>query len=205
MKKCVIFCAAAFDTPAFPIDDALIIAADGGLKYVQALGLTADILLGDFDSLGYTPAGSRVFPVEKDDTDCMLAIRAGLDAGCREFIIYGGLDGRRPDHTVANYQALQFLADRGARGTLVGLEYMATVIKNGAISFPAGCEGTVSVFCMGADAEGVQIEGLYYPLQGGTLTAGFPLGVSNHFTGSESCISVEKGSLLILWQRQRPQ
>jgi len=34
------------------------------------------------------------------------------------------------------------------------------------------------------------------------LTAGFPLGVSNHFTGMPAKISVEKGSLLILWDRK---
>ena len=59
----------------------------------------------------------------------------------------------------------------------------------------------VSVFCMGKDAEGVTLEGLYYPLEKGTLTAGFPLGVSNHFTGKKATITVENGSVLVLWDR----
>jgi thiamine pyrophosphokinase len=58
------------------------------------------------------------------------------------------------------------------------------------------------VFCLGQDAEGVSLEGLYYPLENGTLTAGFPLGVSNHFTEQEARITVEKGSVLVLWDRE---
>ncbi len=202
MKKCVIFCAAGFRGLAEPLEDCLTIAADGGLAHMQALGLTPDIILGDFDSLGYAPAGAQVFPVEKDDTDAMLAVKKGLALGCRDFTIYGGLDGSRLDHTVANYQTLQYLADHGARGTLVGLEMMATVIRNAAIAFPADHRGSISVFCLGPDARGVDITGLHYTLAGGTLTAGFPLGVSNHFTGRESRVSVKDGSLLLLWQRQ---
>ena len=92
--------------------------------------------------------------------------------------------------------------DHGADGYLVGNSCIVTVLKDAVLSFPAGKEGTISVFCMGADAEGVTLEGLYYPLDRGRLTAGFPLGVSNHFTGKPARISVETGSLLILWDRK---
>ena len=70
------------------------------------------------------------------------------------------------------------------------------------IRFPASFEGIVSVFCMGADAEGVTIEGLQYSLENGTLSAGFPLGVSNHFIGKEAAITANNGSLLILYDRK---
>ncbi len=202
MGKCIIFCAAGFDALAEPLaEDDFVIAADGGLEHVKKLGITPDVVLGDFDSLGFTPEGANVFPVEKDDTDAMLAVRRGLSLGYREFVLYGSLDGPRLDHTVANFQTLQYLADRGAEGYLVGSSCLVTVVKEGSIRFPAGTAGTVSVFCLGSDAEGVTLEGLYYPLEKGTLTAGFPLGVSNHFTGKAAAISVESGSLLVLWDR----
>ena len=202
MGKCIIFCAAGFDAPVEPIEqDDFIIAADGGVVHTEKLGITPNEILGDFDSLGYTPQGANVFPVEKDDTDAMLAVRRGLSLGYREFVLYGSLDGPRLDHTVANFQTLQYLADRGAAGYLVGSSCLVTVVKEGSIRFPAGTAGTVSVFCLGSDAEGVTLEGLYYPLEKGTLTAGFPLGVSNHFTGKAAAISVESGSLLVLWDR----
>ena len=203
MKNCVIFCAAGFTGLAAPVGkEDLVIAADGGLKHTQSLGMTPHVILGDFDSLGFVPEGANVFPVEKDDTDAMLAVRHGLAQGCETFFLYGSLDGPRLDHTIANFQTLQFLADRGAGGYLIGQDFMVTVVRNGSLFFPAGCSGTVSVFCLGADAGGVSIEGLHYRLEEGTLTAGFPLGVSNHFTGEAAQITVRDGSLLVLWDRK---
>ena len=200
MGKCLIFCAGGFDGLLEPIaPDDYVIAADGGLVHTQLLGIIPQMILGDFDSLGYVPEGSAVFPVEKDDTDAMLAVKKGLALGYGEFVLYGSVDGPRLDHTVANFQTLQYLADRGAAGMLVGKTQMITLVKNGKISFPAKTAGIISVFCMGADAHGVTVKGLKYTLNNGTLTAGFPLGVSNHFEGNEVTISVEKGSLLILW------
>ena len=202
MAKCIIFCAAEFDQLLAPIAPGdFVIAADGGLRHVERVGITPDVILGDFDSLGYTPDCAQVFPVEKDDTDAMLAVRLGLDRGFREFILYGSLDAPRLDHTVANFQTLQFLADRGARGCLVGKMSIVTVLKNGKISFPAHFRGNFSAFCMGADAQNVTIRGLHYPLESGTLTSGFPLGVSNHFTGKTATVSVQNGSLLLIWDR----
>ena len=203
MGNCVIFCAGEFDGLVQPIcENDLVIAADGGLVHTQKLGITPNRVLGDFDSLGYVPENAVVFPVEKDDTDAMLAVRMGLEAGCKQFFLYGSLDGPRLDHTVANFQTLQFLADRGAKGYLIGKTQIATVIKDGSQTFPAHMEGIVSVFCMGKDVSGVTLQNLKYTLQDGTLSAGFPLGVSNHFIGKESVISVKDGSLLVIFEKQ---
>ena len=203
MGKCLIFCAAGFDGLVEPIGEGdYVLAADGGLQHLEALHIAPQGILGDFDSLGYVPAGAEVFPVEKDDTDAMLAARKGLELGYREFLFYGSLDGKRLDHTVSNFQTLQFLADRGATGYLVGKDYLVTVIREETVEFHESAEGILSLFCLGPDAEGVTLENLHYPLKNGTLTSGFPLGVSNHFTGRRARITVEKGSLLALWDRR---
>ena len=203
MGKFVIFCAAEFDELLEPLGlEDYLLAADGGLRHLESLNLRPHGILGDFDSLGYTPEGAEVFPVEKDDTDAMLAARKGLGLGYREFLFYGALDGPRLDHTVANFQTLQFLEDQGATGYLVGRDYLVTVVKNERISFPAEAEGILSLFCLGADAKGVTIRGLHYELEDGTLTPGFPLGVSNHFTGKKATVEVKDGSVLALWDRK---
>ena len=202
MNTCIIFCAGGFEKLARPIDASdYLLAADGGLRHLQKLGLTPHGIIGDFDSLGYTPKGAQVFPVEKDDTDSMLAVRKGLELGYRRFEIYGALDGDRLDHTIANFQTLQFLADHGATAYLVGKDYLVTVIHEETLEFSARSEGILSLFCLGPDAEGVTLENLHYPLTNGKLISGFPLGVSNHFTGEEASITVENGSLLIIWDR----
>ncbi len=203
--SCVIFCAGRFGGLAEPIGPKdLVIAADGGLDHVKRLGIEPQVILGDFDSLGRTPVGDNVlrYPVEKDDTDSMLALREGLRRGYRRFLLYGALDGPRLDHTVANFQALAFLAERGAFGILAGVDTMAAVVKNEGLRFSEEAQGIVSVFCLGPDAEGVTIRNLQYPLEKGRLTAAFPLGVSNHFVGEPGEISVKHGSLLVLWPRQ---
>lgn len=201
MGKCLIFCAGGFSEPAQPIDrDDYILAADGGLTHLEKLGICPHGIIGDFDSLGYVPEGATVFPVEKDDTDSMLAVRKGLELGYREFILYGAMDGPRLDHTIANLQTLCFLAEHGATGYLVGLGYMSTAIREETILFPETAEGILSLFCFGSNAE-LTIHGTQYELEKGTLSAGFPLGVSNHFIGKTSDISVTEGTVLALFDR----
>lgn len=205
MRTCHIFCAGGFTgLLEQPLPQDLILAADGGLQHLEALGLPADGILGDFDSLGYVPTGPQVdrYPVEKDNTDSMLAIKVGLQQGCRRFLIYGALDGPRLDHTVANFQALSYLASHGAVGYLVGNTNIATVLSEGQLRFEPQAAGIISVFCQGGAARGVTLRGLQYPLEKAELTYDFPLGVSNHFLGQRAEISVEQGHLLILWDRE---
>ena len=203
MGRCVIFCAGGFDGLTAPLtENDYIIAADGGYVHAQALGLTPDCILGDFDSLGYVPQAAIQFPVEKDDTDAMLAVRHGLDLGYTQFLLYGSLEGPRLDHTVANFQTLQYLADHGAQGYLIGKHQVVTVLREGSMQFPTGCQGDISLFCMGEAARGIDLEGLHYCLTDGTLESGFPLGVSNHFTDAAAKVTVRQGSLLIIFDRQ---
>ena len=200
MNTCIIFCAGGFESLVQNIDSTdFLLAADGGLVHLEKMGLTPHGIIGDFDSLGYIPQGAQVFPVEKDDTDSMLAVRKGLELGYRRFVLYGALDGKRLDHTIANLQTLCYLAQQGAVGYLAGLSYMATTIKNEALTFSSEATGILSLFCMGADAEGVTLQGLKYTLDDGTLTSSFPLGVSNRFMGQSASIRVTDGTLLALY------
>lgn len=176
----------------------MVIAADGGWNVCKALGLDPDLLVGDFDSLGETPDFPRILrlPVEKDDTDMLRAVREGFLRGQREFHLLGGMGGRT-DHTIANLQTLAFIAKRGGRGWLYGSGEWFTAVENGAITLEKREKGTFSVFCLGGDASGVTIRGGQYALSDAVLTADFPLGVSNHFTGEDVIISVQQGCLLI--------
>lgn len=182
-----------------PQDGDYVIAADGGWNACRNAGIVPDLLLGDFDSLDTVPDFHTVerVPVEKDDTDMMLAIKRGLALGHRAFHLYGGMGGRRTDHTVANLQALLYLAARDARGWLYGDGEVYTAIRNGSVVLPAQERGILSVFCLGGDAAGVTIRGAQYELENAVLTADFPLGVSNHFVGKEIEVSVRSGSLLL--------
>lgn len=187
-------------SPAVLAEDAFVIAADGGLEKLKDLGVTPDLILGDFDSLGDRPTDENVltFPVEKDDTDTMLAVKEALSRGYQTLWISGGTGGRL-DHTVANLQTLLYAVNAGAEAYLISDTQTATVVTDGEISFSDTCRGKISVFSMGERAEGVTLIGLRYGADRISLTNAFPLGVSNAFIGESATVSVAKGSLLILW------
>lgn len=199
MKTCYVFCAGGFEKLAEPIGaEDYVLAADGGLVHLETLGIKPHGIIGDFDSLGYVPAGAQVFPVEKDDTDSMLAVRKGLELGYGRFVLYGTLDGPRLDHTLANLQTLCFLAEHGAVGYLVGLDYMATALQKETVCFPETAEGILSLFCFGKDAR-VTLRGLQYELEDGCLQSSFPLGVSNHFLKKPATVTVSGGCVVALY------
>lgn len=189
-----------------PEEGDLLLAADGGLTHLERRGLTPHLIVGDFDSLGRVPEGNNIIrhPVEKDDTDTMLAIKTGLERGYRDFLLYGCLGGRL-DHAYANLQALVFLARRGASGWLLGGGLAVTAIRNGRLDFAPEHEGVISVFCPDGEARGVTLTGLHYPLRDAVLTSAFPLGVSNRFTGEAASVSVEDGTLLVMWDIKEGQ
>jgi thiamine pyrophosphokinase len=201
LSQCYIFSAGEFyglQNRPKPTD--FVIAADGGYRYCEAENIMPNLLLGDFDSLKKLPEEIPIltFPAEKDDTDTMLAIKTGLELGYLEFHLHGCTGGRL-DHTLANFQALIYLAKKGARGFLYGATETYTAIENGGLTLPAKPNGVFSVFCFGSDATGVSIQGAKFPLRDATLTASFPLGVSNHFMEQPVRVQVRSGCLLIGW------
>ena len=179
-----------------------LIAADRGYDALRRAGIAPDLIMGDFDSLGYTPEGENVLPHSpiKDDTDLLLAIRWAMERGWRRFVIYGALGGKRLDQTVASFQTLRFLADHGAKGRLVGDGWNVTLLQNAALRFPPAASGWLSLFVSGDAARGVTLRGLKYELTDAALTCGMPLGVSNEFLGCEARIAVADGALFVLWQ-----
>ncbi len=206
MERCFIFAAGDFfglrERPA-PGD--LVIAADAGYRLCRRLGIDPALVLGDFDSMP-EPSGVPVqrVPVEKDDTDTMLAVKLGLERGCREFYLYGGTGGKRLDHTLANFQALLYLRRSGARGWLYGDDFCWTAVENETLTLRRQVDwGLVSVFPMAGEARGVDETGLQYPLENAALRPEVAVGVSNHFAADEAAVTVRDGALLVGWELPR--
>lgn len=202
--NCVLF--GAGQPPAFPPKISArdyVIAVDGGYHYTQSVGIKTDLLIGDFDSLNafYDSKDSGLavkrLPKEKDQTDMLAALQYGLESGFDCFHIYGGTGGRL-DHTLANIQCLVYLIDSGARGFLHDGNTVITAF-HGELHLPARQRGVISVFAIGGPAEGVCLRGLEYELEDARLTCGFPLGVSNAFTGNPALIKVSRGTLLVVY------
>ena len=187
--------------PCLPVPaGAYILCADSGLHLAERLSLAPDPVLGDFDSLGGVPENLPhiTVPVEKDDTDTMLAARVALEKGFRDIRIYGAFGGRL-DHTLANLQTLEFLRRAGADAVLVGTGNLAFLMQDGETRRIPRREGwTLSLFAWSEQCTDVSAAGVYYPLEHGTLTRSFPLGVSNHVTAEEAVITCGSGVLLVI-------
>ena len=199
MSKCYIVDAGEFYGSFTPRKGDLVIAADGGYDTLKKRGVRCELLIGDMDSISkVTPEVERLrFPSRKDETDTYLAYREGVARGYTDFELYGCVGGRE-DHTFANYSLLIYAKKRGHTVKLVGNGYETTAVFCETAKLCGRVGDYISVFAFGADAEGVTLHGLEYPLSGYTLTADFPLGVSNKFADKTATVSVKNGALLIM-------
>ena len=200
MPICYVVGASDFTPRGFaPVEGDLVIAADGGYRSLQAIGIKPDLLVGDMDSLQIRPTDVlvRVFPTEKDDTDLGLGIAEGLVRGYRDFALYGA-DGGRMDHHLANLQLLGGLSRQGVGARMVSGTYDVYALTDDTLWLPAREQGTVvSVFCHGAQAVGVTLTGLKYPLNEALLTCDRPLGVSNEYGSAQASVTIAHGTLLV--------
>ncbi len=191
-----------FDRDRFrPDPKDCVLAADAGFAVLNELNIDAHAVVGDFDSLGSIPDHNNIlrFPKEKDETDMALCTRIAEERGADCIHLFGGTGGRM-DHTLGNLALIADLSRRGIAAYLYGLDFTAAAVTNGSLVFPKEYQGTVSVFCHGNTARGVNIRGLYYEVTDAALNPFVSLGVSNEFTGTSAEISVEAGTLLVLWQ-----
>ncbi len=210
-KRCVIVGGGeikdlAFDRQLIRKDD-FIIAADRGLLRCQQMGVTPHLLLGDFDSYtGEIPVDIPVleYPVEKDDTDTMLAIKTALERGMTELLLLG-MTGGRLDHSIANIQSVVYAAVHGAKAAMAEEDLYITALCGGqSIVIPNREDFTLSVFSHSDRCSGVTLRDLYYPLEDGELVNTFPLGVSNHFLpGKDAQIALKEGIAVIICNREQ--
>lgn len=201
---CYIFGALPVDEFPFTITEKdLVIAADAGINNTKRLNITPNIIIGDFDSLGYIPnqENTLIHPIEKDDTDTILAVKEAFNRGYKNFRIFGCIGGRL-DHTIANIQTAAYITENGGNVLFCSNAENFTVIKNGKIEFDKNNTGNISVFAL-ENCKNVNIKGLYYETENNNLSSNFPLGVSNKFVNKSSLISVEEGKLLIIWENNK--
>lgn len=202
MKTCYVIGAGDVSATSVKADkDDLIICADGGYKYKNLLGREADLVVGDYDSLGYVPECNNkiVVPCEKDVTDMHLAVDVGLEKGYRNFVLFGALGGERADHSVANIHLLKYICSKCGRGTAVHGKKIFTAFKNGEMKFSSDNKGYISVFSLSDESRGVTIKNLKYEIENFTLRNDFARGVSNEFIGKDAVVSVKDGTLLIIY------
>lgn len=193
--------------PGWNLDVGLVIAADGGARLADALGLTIDRWVGDGDSLGPSgladlrARGLVVEPVprDKDASDTELALLAAIEMGATEIMIIGALGGSRPDHALANVALLGHPAAAGR--ALAVLDPTARIrlldAAAGDLDLSGRIGDLVSLIPL-ATVSGVSTFGLRYRLLDETLFPGLSRGISNVRDASTAGISIKTGRLLVV-------
>ena len=176
-----------------------VIACDRGWQYAEHMQIKPDLIIGDFDSAPKPDTDIPIlqFPVQKDDTDTMLAARRALELGYTNIAICCAF-GARLDHAVANIQTAAFLVSNGCTVRLYGKDTFAYVFSNSSITLPQIPYYSLSLFSLTDVCNGISIKGTEYEAESITLTNRFPLGVSNAWSSEEAHISVKSGILMIL-------
>jgi thiamine pyrophosphokinase len=188
------------------VDADLIVAADGGARWLDAIGVRPHLLIGDLDSieadlverLAAEGVAVERHPADKDASDAELALDRALASGADEVAVVGALGGERLDHELAN---LLLLADPARRARDIRLVRGGTVVRAVHGGERLGLRGAigdlVSLLPMG-DARGVRTEGLRFPLRGESLRLGPSRGLSNVITHQRASVSLERGTLLVV-------
>ena len=198
-KKCLIVGAGeVYDSAIRYSDFPIIIAADGGYLPLKARGIEPALLVGDLDSLEFSPSDIELlsYKAEKDETDTELAYIEGVKRGGGEFHIIGGVGGRS-DHTFANYCLLNRIKCDGYNAFLYGSDDISFIAKKEKITLSGECGKRFSLFAFGGDAR-VTVLGAKYTAEDITLHPYDTVGVSNELKDTDAEITVMGGSLLVI-------
>lgn len=188
-------------------EDDVLIAADGGLRYIYSLGLRPSYLIGDLDSVSLEEINQAKndgveilqFPPGKDETDLQLAIDIAIEKGFDDILITAALGGRL-DQTLGNI----FLLGRdGYSGALIrmddGMEEVFLIHDTARIWGAPG--DTVSLLPLGGPVLGVITEDLQYPLKSETLFPDRTRGISNIMLEESVRVSIASGTLICIHTR----
>ena len=185
--------------------EAQVIAADGGSRHAEILGLDIDAVIGDLDSIdpetraALIAAGVRIetSSPQKDETDLELALLNLADEKVKRIVVLGALGGRL-DMTISNVLLLTHPRLASLQIELWQGRQTAWLIRppGGEIR---GREGdTLSLIPLDGDAQGITTYDLAYPLQHDTLSYGPARGVSNILSGPVARVDVHSGTLLAI-------
>lgn len=182
-------------------DDAYLVAADSGLDHAQRLGLDADLLVGDLDSVtdgavAATHATIERHPADKDATDLELALEAAMARDPDRVLVLGGQGGRF-DHLVATIDLLA--SDRWAGVDLEWVSERARVrFVRGGVTLHGAVGSHLTLLARDGPADGVTTTGLRWDLDHETLHPGHTRGVSNVFRAPVATVRLGSGLLVAI-------
>lgn len=194
-------------------DDCKIIAVDKGLEICNKIGLTPDVIVGDFDSASSAVVGMyrRIakkkksiefldLDTHKDLTDTHVALQYALDHKASEIYI-SGATGTRMDHTMANIGLLKICADHNVKAYIEDDNNIITMIKGSEKLSRIEGYDYVSLIPYGGAVADVTLTGFEYDVSNYTFEIGDSRGVSNSISEDEASIEYESGYMIVVYSR----
>ncbi len=192
-------------------ENAYIIGVDRGMEFLYRNHIMPSYIVGDFDSVNKdvadyyrneTRVPIREYNPVKDASDTEIAVRFAMALGCGKLIILGATGGR-VDHLWANVQTLAIPFRAGVHAEIMDSRNRIRLIGGGeTILKKTEAYGTYfSVFPLGQEILGFNIEGAKYPLKEHLLTPYDSLCVSNQIEGEEVKISFPSGIVILMESR----
>jgi len=182
-----------------------VIACDGGLRHCHMLGVTPDCIVGDIDSAPpdilaqYHNVPAHRHNEMKDYTDLEAAIAVACDSGAESILVLGGLGGRF-DHQLGNIHALAQAVEYGIPAMIID-ERTRVQLVNSHCRLHLQDGNLVTLLPLTTSVEGIETEGLQYPLKNEALTIGNARGLSNVIIAESATVTVKHGLLLIVQTR----
>ncbi|MEZ5926437.1 MAG: thiamine diphosphokinase [Hyphomicrobiaceae bacterium] len=178
------------------IAGARVIAADGGMRHAETLGLVPELWVGDFDSssadlLARHPDVERQrLSTDKDKTDGEIAVEAAIARGAREIVMVGALGGQA-DHMLGHFALALRLAQDGLRIFLTSGDEEAHPLLPGTTRLDLDDRTRLSLIAL-APIRGLSLEGTRWPLANRDVPLGSTLTLSNVAHGPVA-IRIESG------------
>lgn len=187
-----------------PEEYSFVIAADKGYKYAFQLGISPDLIIGDFDTATSPSVTEKkneliILPPEKDMTDTEAALDIAATKHPSSITILGGLGGRF-DHTMGN---IALLSKYDLPIKIKDEKNSVTLLSPGKYFVAKDDYKYISLVPFTPSVSGLSISGVKYTLKDAELTHDNTLGISNEITETSSntsltCeISFKTGKLLV--------
>lgn len=188
----------------------LVIAADGGLRAADTLGIVPNYIVGDFDTISplvlfkYEEMENvkiKRFRPKKDFTDTYIALMTAIEEESFAIHIIGGT-GSRLDHTLANIQLLQVALNNGIEAIIVSRNNRIRLLgkKRHDIKIYKGEYKYVSLIPLTDLVTGISTKGLEYNLEERDfyIDKDISLGVSNEILDKEAEVHIDNGTLILM-------
>ncbi|MCM1286807.1 MAG: thiamine diphosphokinase [Clostridium sp.] len=181
-----------------------IIGVDRGLEGLDALGIKADLAVGDFDSapqhIKDLYNGEHIIKLnpQKDYTDTHVAVMEALGKNPKAIIMVGATGGRL-DHMLANLNLLSICTSKNIQAFMLDTKNKIRIIDR-PVSIKKICQygAYVSLIPFTDKVTGVTLDGFKYKLTDKTLVRNETIGISNEIEREEGFITFESGALMVI-------